>query len=233
MAWFKKNTAENSAVNVPPPPPAPPQKPAVQAAPVPESAAPSRPTEAAPKSPAKTAPPAAAPADQSADDAKAREAKARAALMRQAHLVFGEVVSLMMISEAHKRRPLEDLQTLVMPPVALGQCSFAETRVNDSGAMAPAGFVLWATVSPEVDRRLTENAAEFPKLAANEWRCGDIIWIIEAFGGARPVNGMLNQLIATTFKGKTVKYRSRDAAGTWSIKTVGENVAVPTTSTIQ
>ncbi len=43
-----------------------------------------------------------------------------------------------------------------------------------------------------------------------EWSSGDIVWIVEAVGTPAAVNKILKKLKGTTWKGKTVKTRTRN-----------------------
>src|SRR5262249_42617559 len=78
------------------------------------------------------------------------------------------------------------------------------------GATVPASLVLWALESPEVDQRLTGTAQAEPKLTPAEWTSGDIPWLVYAAGETRFVRPVVDQLMATTFKNRTLKVLGRD-----------------------
>ena len=68
---------------------------------------------------------------------------------------FGRIVSILMRSVTYKHYALSDLEWLVLPPMHLGQCAVMEATVN--GRQAPVAVALWASVSDEVDKRLSEK----------------------------------------------------------------------------
>jgi hemolysin-activating ACP:hemolysin acyltransferase len=134
---------------------------------------------------------------------------------------FAKIVSLMMTSPAHNHLHVNDLKWLVVPPVLLEQ--FAIVEAVPSGAVLPSPFAaaLWATVSPEVDHRLSEDNARSVRLAADEWQSGDIFWIIDAFGHPDIVPAFLEELVATRFPGKNPKVRVIDKQGVTKTLFVG------------
>lgn len=69
---------------------------------------------------------------------------------------------------------------LVVPAVTVGTYAVIDAQVKDSGASTPAAVALWATVSADVDRRMTASLAEPIRLQAQDWRSGNIPWLVEA-----------------------------------------------------
>jgi hemolysin-activating ACP:hemolysin acyltransferase len=137
--------------------------------------------------------------------------------MRQRDLLFGaafaKIVSLIMHSPSHSHLHVSDLKWLVVPPLIAEQ--FAIVEGVREGAVLPSPFAvaLWAQVSPEVDRRLSEDKNRPVRLAADEWQSGDIMWIIDAAGDLRIVPAFLEELVATKFPGKHPKVRVIDKRG--------------------
>lgn len=74
-------------------------------------------------------------------------------------------------------------------------------------------LVLWASVSAEVDKKLMETEEASLQLKPEEWKSGDILWLIHAAGDTRFVRHVVDELTKTTLKGRQVKVRSRDPAG--------------------
>ncbi len=95
-----------------------------------------------------------------------------------------------------------------------GQFSLAEAQSKSSGMMAPVGVLLWASVSAEVDHRLNESAGAPTPLKPDEWRGGDILWVIDAIGEPEMVQALLKRKMGTDWKGRPVKMKARDKAGT-------------------
>jgi cytolysin-activating lysine-acyltransferase len=135
-------------------------------------------------------------------------------------LAFAQIVSLLMRSAQHKRYPIGALEWLVVPPLLTGQFSIAEAKSKQSGASAPVAVALWARVSPEVDKKLSENLDKPMQLRPREWRSGDILWLVDAVGDARVLPPLLKRLGETTFKGREVKVRSRGADGKVTVTTL-------------
>src|SRR5215470_4717274 len=186
--------------------------------PAPARAAPSRPAASAPP-PASAAPLDAAPAGgDSAGTASPEEARRRAAAAVRHSLAFAQIVSILMHSPRYRHYTLGDLEWLVLPPLLTGQCSVAEAKSKDNGASVPVAVALWASVSPEVDQRLAENLNTPIRLRPDEWRSGDILWLIDAVGDRRVVPGLLKQLADNTLKGREIKVRGRGEGGKVEVK---------------
>jgi cytolysin-activating lysine-acyltransferase len=147
-------------------------------------------------------------------------ARQRAAIAVRHSLAFAQIVSLLMRSAQHKRYPIGALEWLVIPPLLTGQFSIAEARSKQSGASAPVAVALWAKVSPEVDKRLSEDLDKPMLLRPREWRSGDILWLVEVIGDARVLPQLLTRLSESTFKGREVKVRRRGTDGKVTVTTL-------------
>lgn len=146
------------------------------------------------------------------------ELKRRAVVARRASMHFGQIVSVLMRSDQLKRMTLEDVERVVVPAVATGQFLVAEAQSAANGLTAPIGVVLWASVSDDVDRRLS-SALERPlRLATNEWTSGKNAWLVAAAGESRVVGSMLERLQTTALKDRPLKAVSRDSSGQPSLK---------------
>jgi hemolysin-activating ACP:hemolysin acyltransferase len=144
------------------------------------------------------------------------EAKKRAAAAKQIAAGFGEIVTLLMRSPTDKHHTLGDLEWLVVPALAHRQYALAEAQSKETGAVSPVGGVLWAFVSEEVDKRLSDLSTPV-RLKPNEWRSGDIPWIIMATGDMRILAGLIQQLNKSVFKDKQPKMRVRGKDGKVSV----------------
>ncbi len=126
---------------------------------------------------------------------------------KQLSAAFGDIVSLLSKSPAHKHYALADLEWLVIAPLALNQYLLAEAKLQD-GRSVPVAMLFWARLSPELDARLTE-APRYPiRFQPNDWRSGESLWIIDAAGDARVVKGLIETLSKTAFDGKPFKMLS-------------------------
>jgi hemolysin-activating ACP:hemolysin acyltransferase len=136
-----------------------------------------------------------------------------AAALRNA-LAFTQAVGVLMRSPRYRKYTLGDLEWLVIPPLVTGQFRIGEAKSNNNqGPTVPVAIVLWASVSPEVDKRLMEGDDASFQLKPEEWKSGDILWLAHMAGETRFVRFVVDQLMKTTFKGREVKVRGRDQAG--------------------
>jgi hemolysin-activating ACP:hemolysin acyltransferase len=165
----------------------------------PEAATPGRPQ-------ADVGKPAAGNSTPSTDEAQRRVASA----IRQS-LAFAQIVPVLMRSPHYRHYSLGDLEWLVIPPLLAGQYRLAEAKQN--GVSVPAAVALWARVSAEVDKKLSENLHVPIRLRPDEWQSGDILWLIDVVGDQRVVPQLLKQLGETAFKGREAKVRARGENG--------------------
>ena len=135
---------------------------------------------------------------------------------RQVDVTLGQIVTILMRSPQHKERPLADLEWLVLPAILSGQSRVAQAQ--QSGIAVPVGVALWASVSTPVDQRLSDLSAPW-RLQPDEWRSGDIPWLVELVADPPTQQALLKHLGETVFKGRGVKMRVRDAEGKTQIAT--------------
>jgi hemolysin-activating ACP:hemolysin acyltransferase len=172
-----------------------------------------------PQAPATSAGQAPAPPAASAAAAPGRpavspeEAHRRATIATRQSVAFAQIVSVLARSPQHKHFSLADLEWLVIPPLLTGQFAVAEAKAQADGPSFPVAVVLWASVSAEVDKRLSENPAAPSRLRPDEWRSGDILWLVEAVGDTRVLPGLLKQVGEKLLKGRELKMRTRGTDG--------------------
>jgi cytolysin-activating lysine-acyltransferase len=131
------------------------------------------------------------------------------------------VVGVLMRSPHYRRYALSDLEWLVIPPLLAGQFRIGEAKAGkNQKAVMPVAVVLWASVSSEVDKKLMESE-EALQLKPEEWKSGDILWIIHTAGETRFVRQVVDELTKTTLKGRQVKVRAYDPAGKSKIHVLG------------
>jgi hemolysin-activating ACP:hemolysin acyltransferase len=147
------------------------------------------------------------------------EAVQRTTTVRQIDLALGQIVSVLMQSPQHKHYSLADLEWLVMPAVASGQFRIVQAQQSAGTAAAPVGVALWANVSADADKRLSDLATP-ARLRPNEWRSGDIPWLMELVCDARVQQALLKDIGETAFKGRAIKMRVRGADGKTQIGTL-------------
>jgi hemolysin-activating ACP:hemolysin acyltransferase len=134
-------------------------------------------------------------------------------------LMLGEILSLMMRANGFQSMPLSAARQLVLPPMQAGQFIIAHAA-SENGGRSPVGALLWARVSPEVDKRLSENLDKPIVLDAKEWNSGAIAWVVAAVGERDVINTMLGQLQSETLKGAPLKVRASTDKGVASVRTI-------------
>jgi hemolysin-activating ACP:hemolysin acyltransferase len=142
-----------------------------------------------------------------------RELRQRAAESKNRMALFGEIVTVFMRSPQFRAMPLAELDALVVPAVVNNQFFLMETRSKENGYITPIGVALWAAVSADVDHRLSTNLDQPMKLAPNEWKSGNIAWLVATAGDARAVSPILQRFCETTLKGSPLKLRTKDKEG--------------------
>jgi hemolysin-activating ACP:hemolysin acyltransferase len=120
-------------------------------------------------------------------------------------VTFARIVSVPMRSIHYEYHALSDL----VPPMLSGQCAAMGATVD--WRQAPVVMAMWAGVSDVVDKRLSQNLNIPIKLRPDEWRSGDVLWLIDAVGEANAIPHLLRQVQETVFKARDVKMRTVDA----------------------
>lgn len=155
-------------------------------------------------------------------------AEARNARQRTMTDGLASIVAIMMRDRRFRDVRLADLEWLVMPAILAGQWKLAQGAMTpgkgadpkEGGRLFPVAAALWASVSAEVDARLTKDLDKPMMLKPAEWTSGDIIWLVAVPGQPAYVKELLQHLHTTTFKGKQVKIRTADRAGKPTTRTL-------------
>jgi hemolysin-activating ACP:hemolysin acyltransferase len=155
------------------------------------------------------------------------EAQARADASRRSVLAFGQIVSVLMRTQPFNALPLLAIEPLIAPAVLTGQFMVAEAQSHANGVVAPVAAVLWASVSPEIDRRLSENLDKPVQLAPAEWKSGPIPWLVLAAGDQRVVNSILAQLQEKVLGGRPLKMRVKGQDGKEAVGTLTASARQP------
>jgi hemolysin-activating ACP:hemolysin acyltransferase len=148
------------------------------------------------------------------------ERKRRLQAARRKTSAFGQVVAVMARSNPHKQLPLAELTWLVAPAVQSGQFMMAGKRFKKNGMVVPVTALLWARVSDDVDQQLARTTTPM-RLDPKAWTSGDHIWLIDAVGDQAMVPQMIQRLGTAAWKGKTIKIRTRQADGSFSVHAIG------------
>lgn len=132
----------------------------------------------------------------------------------------GQIVWLMTQSPAHKNFFISDLEWMVMPPMLLRQFRIFP------GKSQPMGVALWASLSPEVEKRLEAGGT---RLAPNEWKSGDSVWLVDLIAPFGHQETMLEDIKKKTiFAGKSFKMHLNSPEGRKVVTIEPEASATPT-----
>jgi hemolysin-activating ACP:hemolysin acyltransferase len=159
-----------------------------------------------------------------------RPAEARQARFAQS---FSQIIAVLMRDQNFKNMRLADLEWLVLPPVMAGQFRLAHMpapprpgqppppkAADKTSLLVPVAVALWARVSPQVDKGLSENLDKPVRLRVNQWASGNIAWLMAVAGERRAIPKFLEQLKEAEFKGQEVKMRANAGDGTVVVKTL-------------
>lgn len=166
---------------------------------------------------------------------KAANGPFRSASPKQAGFAesFAQIVAVLMRDKYLRTLSIGELEWLVLPPVMIGQFGLAHAsmkppdgRSKENGkaggtALVPVAVALWARVSANLDKSLSENLETPIKLQAADWASGNNLWLLALAGDQRALPKFLAQLAETEFKGRQVKMRQRGPDGKIVIKTMG------------
>jgi cytolysin-activating lysine-acyltransferase len=148
-----------------------------------------------------------------------------AALSKLFAASIGDVVVVFSRSPAHKHYSLADIEWTVLPPVSAGQFYVVEAADKERGFRAPIAVVTWALVSEEVDARLRQEGGQRLRLRPDQWKCGEIAWIIDAVGREQGLDAALQWLKRGQFKDRPLHLVTRDQHGSAVVSTLERLIA--------
>ena len=104
---------------------------------------------------------------------QAKTARRRPREARQSRIAhtFAQVVGVLMRDANFRNLRITDLEWLVLPPIMAGQFKFAyairqpDDKAKQSGVSVPVAVALWARVSPQIDKGLSEKSRQVGAIA--------------------------------------------------------------------
>lgn len=127
---------------------------------------------------------------------------------------YGKIVSVLERDNRFQDMPLRQINGLIGPAIVVGQYAIVQSQQKETGIVGPpVAVVLWATVSEEVDRKMTDGANGTVMLSPQDWKSGDIRWLMLSSGPEQAVNGVLKALSEKLPPGKSFKARFADEKG--------------------
>ena len=118
--------------------------------------------------------------------------------------MLGEITWLLSQSPIYKNLFISDLEWMVMPAILLEQFRIFY------GPNSPAAVALWANVSDETDARLRSGES---RLKANEWKGGEIPWLIELVTPFGAQDEILIDLSNSVFNDKPFNFHTAGPNG--------------------
>jgi hemolysin-activating ACP:hemolysin acyltransferase len=142
---------------------------------------------------------------------------------------FSQIVAVMMRDPNFRNLRIADLEWLVLPPAMAGQFRLAlvpqpqgKTNGQQGSVLLPVAVALWAAVSEDIDKALSESRDEPARLRPDQWASGDKLWLMAVAGDQRAIPTFLKQLAEKEFKGRLVKMRTQGSDGKIVVKTLGQ-----------
>jgi hemolysin-activating ACP:hemolysin acyltransferase len=151
--------------------------------------------------------------------------RAAATASPQLSASIGGIAVVYSRSPTHMHYSLADIEWLILPAVLIGQFYVVEAANDQTGFRGPIAAATWAFVSPEVDARLSSDFSHRVRLRPDEWRCGEIGWIVDWAGDPRGVSAAIGWLKAGPFKYRNAKIVVRDLAGQARVATLDDLAA--------
>jgi cytolysin-activating lysine-acyltransferase len=146
-------------------------------------------------------------------------------------VALAQIITLMLGSAPYRNFAISDLEWMVLPALRLGQIAVADSQLDQSGMRHPVAVVIWASVSSEVDKRISSNLSAPIRLRPDEWRSGDILWVSDIIGDPRAGHALVRNVLNTTLAGRTVRVRSLSSDGSPALLEVSAStVSVITTN---
>ena len=155
--------------------------------------------------------------NKSQDDPALKEAYMKS---KMTAATFGEMVSLLMRSSHYKHYSLAELEWLLLPPLMHNQFLVVEARSKENGASVPVGLALWARVSEDVNKRLSENLDRPIKLRPDEWQSGEINWLVDMIGDDKMKQPMVQKIKSELPEKSALKFRAMDDKGQVIVKEI-------------
>ena len=138
---------------------------------------------------------------------------------------IGEIAVIYSRSPALSHHSLADMEWQILPAVLNDQFYVVKAANDLTGLRAPIAAATWAFVSPDVDARLSSDFSHRTRLRPNEWKCGEIGWIVDWAGDPPGVAAAIAWLKAGPFKDRSAKIVVRELSGLAHISTLDDVAA--------
>lgn len=107
----------------------------------------------------------------------------------------------------------------MVPAFLTNQYVLAKVQQDNSDVPPTAvGVVFWASVSDEVDQRLQADLEKPIEIGADEWKSGDVIWILDIVAAPKVSASILQSVRERMETNKTIRVRTADNQGNPALK---------------
>ena len=129
------------------------------------------------------------------------------------HTNLGRVITVLLRNDQYKGLNLAQIEESIIPAIIAGQFIIAETQDENTARKTPSAVISWALVSEDVDRRLHGNIQDSFRLNSDEWRSGNIPWLILLAGDQRVIPNMVKELMTNILGGRAISRRRVNKEG--------------------
>lgn len=134
---------------------------------------------------------------------------------------FSQAVSILMRAPNYSMLPIAALESLLLPPLLIGQCRVGYKGDREKGSLQPAAFVAWALVSSALDRKFMQELEKPIALSAQDWSSGPHPWLIVAAGDEGILPGLLTHVQKSRFSNACLKMRINTPEKGVKVKVIG------------
>lgn len=114
--------------------------------------------------------------------------------------LIGEITSLMLASNVHRRYLIDDIGAMFLPAIHLNQFRIYKNKNGD-----PVGLITWAFLSNEIEEQFQKGKRN---LKLDDWKSGNNGWVIDfiaPFGHTKQIIKDLRDNIFPDKQGKALR----------------------------
>jgi hemolysin-activating ACP:hemolysin acyltransferase len=152
-----------------------------------------------------------------------RPLEAHASDSNKYFLIFGRIVSFLATIKQFEGTKIRSIKELVFPAIIQGKAMIVDPPTNSAPTSEPLAVILWASVSKDVDTKLSNCLNGIPKLKINDWNSGDILWIIFCAGDKNVIEASTRHITKIMHKDKSIKIHNKNKDGLWKVESITFN----------
>ena len=132
---------------------------------------------------------------------------------QQRYNLIGQITSLMLASNLHKKYLIDDIGAMFLPAIHLNQFRIYKNKTGD-----PIAIVTWAYLSDEIESEFKTGQRN---LSLQDWQSGNNGWVIDfiaPFGHAKQVIKDLRNNIFKNQTGKALRIKDGKIRGVITLR---------------